>query len=198
MKVTKTEFVHSAYSPKDFPKDHFVQIAFAGRSNVGKSSMINCLLQKKNLARISSQPGKTRSINFHKINDRFYFVDLPGYGYAKVSKTEREKWRWLIEAYLIDNENLSGLIQIIDARIGITEKDEEMIAFALDVGVEPLIVATKIDKLNQREKMKNLKRITDILKPFTLHGFIPFSSKTYLGNREVWRWIEIRLTKHRT
>jgi GTP-binding protein len=195
MKVSTTEFVRAVFSQKDFPKDQFSQIAFAGRSNVGKSSMINCLLQKKNLARISSQPGKTRSINYLKINSRFYFVDLPGYGFAKVSKREREQWKGIIEDYLIDNENLKGLVQIIDARIGITDKDQEMIVFSQDVGVNPLIVATKADKLNQREKVKNFQKIKDILDPYALEGFIPFSSKTKLGNKEVWKWIDIHLNK---
>ena len=190
MKVTKTEFVRSVFSPEDFPKDQFPQIAFAGRSNVGKSSMINCLLQQKNLARISSQPGKTRSINYLKMNDYFYFVDLPGYGFAKVSKEEREKWKWLIEEYLINNKNLKGLVHIIDARIGITENDENMIEFALDTSINLLIVATKTDKLNQKEKIKSGKKIREKLEYYSLKEFIPFSAKTKLGKREVWTWIE--------
>jgi len=190
MKVTKTEFVRSVFTPEDFPKDQFPQIAFAGRSNVGKSSMINCLLQQKNLARISSQPGKTRSINYLKINNYFYFVDLPGYGFAKVSKEEREKWKWLIEEYLINNKNLKGLVHIIDARIGITENDENMIEFALDTSINLQIVATKTDKLNQKEKIKSGKKIRKKLEYYFLKEFIPFSAKTKLGKREVWTWIE--------
>lgn len=190
MKITKMEFICSVFSPEDFPIDQLPQIAFAGRSNVGKSSMINCLLQQKNLARISSQPGKTRSINYIKINDLFYFVDLPGYGFAKVSKEERKKWKSLIENYLIDNENLKGLVQIVDARLGITEKDEEMIAYSLALGIQPLVVATKTDKLKQSEKEKNWKKIRKFLTRYSLNGFVPFSSKTNLGKKDVWKWIE--------
>jgi GTP-binding protein len=190
MKIYKAEFVRSVYSPEDFPKDSCSQIAFAGRSNVGKSSMINCLIRQKNLARISSQPGKTRSINYLKINDRFYFVDLPGYGFAKVPQTEREKWKKLIETFLHNSKNLKGLIQIIDARIGMTDKDEEMITFSKRSGILLLVVATKSDKLNQQQKSKNWKKVADGLEKHSIDGFIPFSAKTNLGKKEVWRWIE--------
>ena len=163
MKVIKTEFIRSVYSPADFLKDQFPQIVFAGRSNVGKSSMINCLLGQKNIARISSQPGKTRSVNYLKINNRFYFVDLPGYGYAKVSKIERNKWKTLIEAYFKENEYFRGLIHIIDSRVGLTAKDEDMLEFCQNAGFLPLIVATKTDKLKQKEKSKQWKKINEVL-----------------------------------
>jgi GTP-binding protein len=190
MKINQTEFIMSVFNPKDLPKDDFPQIAFAGRSNVGKSSMINCLLQKKKLAKISSQPGKTRSINFIKINNRFHFVDLPGYGYAKVSKNERESWKILIESYLLENDNLKGIVQIIDARIGITENDAEMLAFSSLSSLNPIIVATKTDKLNQREKARQWHKIETQLKDFSLNQYIKFSSKTKLGKTEVWHWID--------
>jgi len=190
MKVNQTEFITSVFNIKDFLTDQFSQIAFAGRSNVGKSSMINCLLQQKKLAKISSKPGKTRSINFIKINNRFYFVDLPGYGYAKVSRKERESWKILIESYLLENDNLKGIVQIIDARIGITNSDAEMLAFSTLSGLNSIIVATKTDKLNQKEKAKQWRKIETQLEEFSLTQYIKFSSKTNLGKTEVWRWID--------
>ena len=193
MKTIKAEFYRSVFSIKDFPKDNFPQIAFAGRSNVGKSSMINCLLGKKNLAKISSQPGKTRSINYLKINDRFYFVDLPGYGYAKVSKAERNKWKTLIGAFFSENENFRGLIQIIDFRIGITASDETMLEFGQHIGFSPLIVATKTDKLNQEKKSKMSQKIKQQLERYSINQFFPFSAKSGLGRPELWRWIEEKI-----
>ena len=193
MKTIKAEFYRSVFSSKDFPKDNFPQIAFAGRSNVGKSSMINCLLGKKILAKISSLPGKTRSINYLKINGRFYFVDLPGYGYAKVSKTERNKWKTLIEAFFSENENFKGLIHIIDSRIGITANDENMLEFGQHIGFLPLIVATKADKLNQSEKSKMLHKIKKQLDRYSINQFFPFSAKSGLGRSELWHWIEEKL-----
>lgn len=190
MKVYQADFIKSVFHPKDFPRDNFPQIAFAGRSNVGKSSMINCLLPQKKLAKTSSQPGKTRSINFIKINQRFYFVDLPGYGYAKVSRKERQNWKNLIEAYFAGSENLKGIVQIIDARIGITESDGEMIRFSSATGLFPLIVATKTDKLNQKEKIKQWRKIEEQLREFSLPAYIKFSAQTNLGKSEVWRWID--------
>lgn len=190
MKVFQAEFITSVFSPKDFPKDQYPQIAFAGRSNVGKSSMINCLLQQKKLAKISSQPGKTRSVNYIKINGRFYFVDLPGYGFAKVAKKERESWKILIESFLLQNENLKGIVQIIDARIGITENDAQMLDYSLVSGLNPIIVATKTDKLNQKEKAKQGREIEAQLNEFSLQEYVKFSAKTNLGKTEVWRWID--------
>lgn len=193
MKVYKAEFSRSVFSLEYLPKDTLPQIAFAGRSNVGKSTMINCLLQQKNLARISSRPGKTRSINFLKINDRFYFVDLPGYGYARVAKQERQKWKTLLETFFTRGSQIRGLIHIIDARIGVTDTDEQMISFAIACGLRPVVVATKSDKLTQKAKASQWKKISQQLHRFDLKEFIPFSARTHEGKREVWRWIETRL-----
>ncbi|MCH8125519.1 YihA family ribosome biogenesis GTP-binding protein [candidate division KSB1 bacterium] len=190
MKQFEAEFHHASYTPGDFPKDQFNQIAFAGRSNVGKSSMINCLISQKNLARISSHPGKTRSINFLLINRRFFFVDLPGYGYAKISKAERQRWKTLIESYLMDNSKLKGLIHIIDSRVGLTNLDEGMLTFASEIHLNTVIVATKIDKLKQSEKVKNFRLIEKKLAEFGLSEYIPFSAKTKFGRKEVLHWIE--------
>jgi GTP-binding protein len=190
MKTYNAEFVRAVHSPADFPRDSLPQIAFAGRSNVGKSSMINCLLAHKNIARISSHPGKTRTINFLLINRKFYFVDLPGYGYAKVSKAERQQWKRLIESYLIENQNLKALIHIIDSRIGLTERDEEMLLFSQGIGLKTLIAATKIDKLKQSDKVKQLRGIESRLSEYSLTEYIPFSARTKVGRNDVLRWID--------
>ena len=189
MKRFEAEFVRASFVPGDFPRDQFNQIAFAGRSNVGKSSMINCLLNKKNLARISSTPGKTRSINFLLINSRFYFVDLPGYGYAKISKTEKQRWKLLIESYLVDNHNLKALIHIIDSRIGLTTLDKEMLAFTAQIQLNAIIVATKVDKLNQSEKVKNFRLIEKQLSQYERYDYIAFSAITKIGKGDVIQWI---------
>ena len=193
MKVVATEFTRATQTPGDFPKDPLPQIAFAGRSNVGKSSLINCLLRQKNIARTSSHPGKTRTINFFLINRKFYFVDLPGYGYAKVSQTERQQWKGLIESYLLNNPRLRGLVHLIDSRHGATENDEEMLAFALQAGLTVLVAATKFDQLNQSEKAKQQAQIQRQLAPFSLSEYIPFSAKTGLGRIDVWKWLEDRI-----
>ena len=190
MKLVEVEFERSVFSPEQFPRDQLPQIAFAGRSNVGKSSMINNLLQQKNLARISSRPGKTRSINFLRINRKFYFIDLPGYGYAKVPRKEREKWKWLIDAYFGENRQLRGLVQIIDSRVGVTGNDAAMIRFSLEMEIEPFIVATKADKLKQKERAQQEKKIYAALHQFSLPRYLFFSAKTNLGKNEVWSWIE--------
>ena len=189
MKRFEAEFVRASFVPGDFPRDQFNQIAFAGRSNVGKSSMINCLLGKKNLARISSSPGKTRSINFLLINSRFYFVDLPGYGYAKISKTEKQRWKLLTESYLVDNHNLKALIHIIDSRIGLTTLDKEMIAFTAQIQLNAIIVATKVDKLNQSERVKNFRLIEKQLSQYGRYDYIAFSAITKIGKGDVIQWI---------
>lgn len=189
MKRFEAEFVRASFNPDDFPKDQRDQIAFVGRSNVGKSSMINCLLGRKNLARISSTPGKTRSINFLLINSKFYFVDLPGYGYAKISKTERQRWQTLIESYLVNNPNLKALIHIIDSRIGLTNLDEEMLSFADQIKMNTLIVATKTDKLNQSEKTKNFRKIEEKLSQYGRKNYIPFSAVTKTGKSDVINFI---------
>ncbi|HDL18826.1 MAG TPA: YihA family ribosome biogenesis GTP-binding protein [Bacteroidetes bacterium] len=190
VKLVEVEFERSVFSPEQFPRDQLPQIAFAGRSNVGKSSMINNLLQQKNLARISSRPGKTRSINFLRINRKFYFIDLPGYGYAKVPRKEREKWKWLIDAYFGENRQLRGLVQIIDSRVGVTGNDAAMIRFSLEMEIEPFIVATKADKLKQKERAQQEKKIYAALHQFSLPRYLFFSAKTNLGKNEVWSWIE--------
>ena len=158
MKITSAEFVISAYGGSQFPTDRLPEIVFAGRSNVGKSSLLN-RLAGKDIAKISGTPGKTRSINFFLINKKCYFVDLPGYGYARVSKSMRRDWQALIEGYISNSENLRASIVIIDVRREkIPESDIQMMEYLLSVDVPCIPVLTKIDKLN-RSKLARMKKI---------------------------------------
>ena len=159
MKIRSAEFILSASSPWQFPSPTLPEIAFAGRSNVGKSTLINSLLNRKKLVKTSSTPGKTQLINFFKINDKFHFVDLPGYGFAKVPETVRQQWQRLIEAYLQERESLRNVVLIIDSRHGPTSQDRQLKEW-LDYYDRPvLIVASKIDKLKRGQIQKHLKII---------------------------------------
>ncbi len=158
MKITSVEFILSAYQPVQFPGDRLPEVAFAGRSNVGKSSLLNRLVGQR-VAKISSTPGKTRALNFFFINKKFYLVDLPGYGYARVSKTMRRDWQKLMETYISNRPNLSVVVVIIDVRREeIPESDIQMMQYLLSVKVPCIPVLTKVDKLSrsQRAKMKKL------------------------------------------
>jgi GTP-binding protein len=158
MKITSVEFVISAHGQSQFPTDRLPEIVFAGRSNVGKSSLLNRLIGR-NIAKTSSTPGKTRAINFFLINNRYYFVDLPGYGYARVAKSMRRDWQMLIEGYIANRESLRASVVIIDARREkIPESDMQMMDYLVSVGVPCIPVLTKIDKLN-RSKLARMKRI---------------------------------------
>ena len=159
MKILSAEFILSASSPWQFPSPTLPEIAFAGRSNVGKSTLINSLLNRKKLVKTSSTPGKTQLINFFRINDKFHFVDLPGYGFAKVPETVRQQWQWLIDAYLQRRESLRNVVLIIDSRHGATSQDRQLKEW-LDYYDRPvLIVASKIDKLKRSQIQKHLKII---------------------------------------
>ena len=143
MKVTGAEIVISAVSEKQYPQDDLPEIVLLGRSNVGKSSFINRLISRKNLARTSSQPGKTQTMNFYQINDAFRFVDMPGYGYAKVSKTSREKWGRMIEDYLQQRENMIMVFLLVDSRHAPTEDDILMYNWLVYYGLDPIVIGTK-------------------------------------------------------
>lgn len=172
------------------PNNEALEIAFAGKSNVGKSSLINGLLNRKALARTSSQPGKTQTINFYKINDTFYFVDLPGYGYAKVSATEREKWGKMIERYLNTSEKLVLVFLLIDIRHEPSANDKMMYDWILHSGFTPVIIATKVDKIKRSQLQKNLKIIRTKLEMKKEDLIFPFSALSKQGKEEIWDYIE--------
>lgn len=163
MKIKSVNLDQVAGFVSQFPNDNFEEIAFAGRSNVGKSSFINSFLDKKNLAKTSSKPGKTKTINFYKINDKFRLVDLPGYGYAKVSKTEKEKWTNLIHKYLYERENLKEVFLLVDIRHAPTKQDKEMYDWIIDSGFTGFVIATKYDKIPKTHLKKHIKEIMKTL-----------------------------------
>lgn len=183
----KAEFLKSCTSKTHYPTKDYPQIAFAGRSNVGKSSIINTLLNRKKLARISQTPGKTQEINFYTIDEKLFFVDLPGYGYAKVAKTQKKTWAESIEEYLIDNPNLRLVILLVDIRHDPSEDDMMMYKFIRNTGYNYMVVATKSDKLSKAQILEKMESLNDILeKPNTL---IPFSSSNFSGKEEVMEQI---------
>ncbi|MBU3180606.1 ribosome biogenesis GTP-binding protein YihA/YsxC [Clostridium psychrophilum] len=163
MEIKQSEFIISAVKPSQYPTDNRVEYAFVGRSNVGKSSLINSLTNRRKLVKVSGTPGKTRLINFFLINDSFYFVDLPGYGYAKVSKSEQSKWGLMMEDYLVRRPQLQKVALLVDCRRKPTEDDVLMYGWIKHFGYEVVIVATKKDKLNRAELVKNNKLIRETL-----------------------------------
>ena len=185
MKIHSAEFILSASSPRQFPATSLPEIAFAGRSNVGKSTLINSLLNRKNIVKTSSTPGKTQLINFFKINDAFYFVDLPGYGFAKVPKSVSKKWQHLIEAYLQDRETLRRVVLIVDSRHNPTAQDRQLKEWLDYYQLPVLIVASKIDKLKHGQIQKQLKQIKLDLSL----DKIPLSHSSFEKGRreEIWK-----------
>ena len=177
LNINNAEFIRSAVKPADFPRDQLPQIVFAGRSNVGKSSVINCLLRRKNLARVGAAPGKTTHINYFLIDKKFYLVDLPGYGYAKVSKAERDRWGKLIEKWFADTELMTLGVQIVDARHKPTADDCTMAEWFKGCGKPFAIVANKLDKLKKSEIEPNLARIRETLGLDDTVPVIPFSAE---------------------
>ncbi len=184
MLIKKSEFLISAVSPSQYPTDNKVEIAFVGRSNVGKSSLINTVCNRKKLAKTSGKPGKTRLINFFTINDQFYFVDLPGYGFAKVSKVEKEKWGKMIEKYLTDRIPLKRIILLVDSRHKPTNDDIAMYEWIKHFNYEAIIVATKSDKLKKSELNKNKKIIKETLNISPEDRLIFFSALKKTGIEE--------------
>ncbi|TXK84700.1 ribosome biogenesis GTP-binding protein YihA/YsxC [Paenibacillus sp. N3.4] len=190
MKVNQAEFVISAVGPSQYPEDALPEIALAGRSNVGKSSLINCLISRKNLARTSSQPGKTQTLNYYKINQDLYFVDLPGYGYAKVSKTKREQWGKFIESYLMNRETLRLVMQLVDLRHPPSKDDQAMYEWLRHNDVPVLVVATKADKIPKSKWQKHIKMVKETLGMDKGTTPLLFSSELGLGKDELWSILE--------
>lgn len=189
MNLQKTEFLRSAVRPADFPRDGRPQIVFSGRSNVGKSSVINRLLGRKNFARVGSAPGKTVHINFFTVDGAFYLVDLPGYGYAKVSLAERERWSRLIEGYFSGSGLITFGVMIVDARHRPTEDDQVMANWYQESGCPFVVVANKIDKVKKSEREASASQIAGTLGLNDPAGVVLFSAETGEGRGELLRLI---------
>lgn len=172
------------------PENEHMEFAFAGKSNVGKSSLINGLMNRKSLARTSAQPGKTQTINFYNINDQMYFVDLPGYGYAKVSEAEKAKWGKMIENYLHKSRQLKAVFLLIDIRHVPSANDRMMYDWILNQGFEPIIIATKLDKINRSQVQKHIKMIKEGLKVVKNTIVIPYSAQTKQGREEIYELLD--------
>lgn len=199
MKILSVDFIKSCEQPGQFPRERMPAIAFVGRSNVGKSSLINSLLRRKGLARVSRTPGKTRAINVFLVTTddpkarRFHAVDLPGYGYAKVSKSIRAGWQPLIEQYLAGNEEVRGVLLLVDAR-GISRQDDEALDWLVRHGLPVLIVVTKTDKLTRNERAASLSALRDALGIPEEADVVAYSSVTHEGRDALWQAIRKMLT----
>ncbi len=189
LNTQRAEFIRSAAGPRDFPRDPLPQVAFAGRSNVGKSSVINRLLNRKNFARVGSAPGKTTHINYFRIDEKLYLVDLPGYGYAKVSQKEKERWAGLIQSWFDDPSLMSLGILIVDARHKPTADDRGMADYFKSTGRPWAVVANKLDKLKKSELEPNLALIQETLELPEGVRLIPFSAEKGTGKEELLRLI---------
>jgi len=186
MKIKSAEIVISAVSPKQYPHDNLPEFALVGRSNVGKSSTINTLLNRKSLARVSQSPGKTRTINFYLINKEFYLVDLPGYGYAKVSKDDRAAWGKIIETYLTSRQNLKEVVLLVDVRHEPSADDVMMYDWIKHFGFGKIVIATKLDKINRSQYAKHFKMIRQKLNMEPDDKLLPISSLKRLGMEDIW------------
>ncbi|MCR4923257.1 MAG: ribosome biogenesis GTP-binding protein YihA/YsxC [Lachnospiraceae bacterium] len=172
------------------PDNKYPELAFAGKSNVGKSSLINALMNRKSLARTSQEPGKTQTINFYNINSCLYFVDLPGYGYAKISKSEKEKWGKMVERYLNSSKQLRAIFLLVDIRHDPGENDKIMYQWMVSKGFEPIIIATKLDKLKRSQVEKHIKALRDGMKVLPGTRIIPFSAQTKDGRETIYEEID--------
>lgn len=190
MKIKNVELSIVCGITSKLPETERVEIAFAGKSNVGKSSLINALMNRKALARTSATPGKTQTINFYNINDIMYLVDLPGYGYAKVSEKEKEQWGKLIERYLHTSKQLKAVFLLIDIRHEPSANDRMMYEWIVAQGYHPIIIATKLDKLKRSQVQKHVKMVKEGLKLLPGTTVIPFSAETKQGREEIWELIE--------
>lgn len=195
MKVTSAEIIISAVRPEQYPEGDLPEFALAGRSNVGKSSFINKMLNRKALARTSSKPGKTQTLNFFLINEMLYFVDVPGYGYAKVSKKEREAWGKMIETYITSREQLKAVIQLVDLRHPPSADDKMMYDFLKYYEIPVIIVATKADKIPKSKWQKHIKIAKETLEFDPEDELILFSSETGEGKDKAWNILQAYMNK---
>lgn len=193
MNIQKATIETSAVKPSQYPKGNAPEIALAGRSNVGKSSFLNRLLGRRNLVRTSSKPGKTRTLNFYHINESFYFVDVPGYGYAKVSKQERNKWGEMMEAYFETRETLQVVVLIVDSRHRPTKEDIQMYEYVTYLGLPIVVVATKFDKVKKSKQHRQLETIAKTLRIHEGVPLIPFSAETGFNKDQVWNELKAYL-----
>ena len=190
MQINKSELEAVAVKPMQYPEPRVPEIAFAGRSNVGKSSLLNLLTRRKNLARVSGSPGKTRTINFYRINDEFRIVDLPGYGYARVSKSESEKWGAMMESYLENREGLLKVIQLVDIRHKPSAQDVQMYDYLKYFNLDGIVVATKADKVSSNQRSKNILEIRKTLGMSKSDKIIPVSALKKSGHEALLDEIE--------
>lgn len=195
MKIKNVELSIVCGITSTLPETDRPEVAFAGKSNVGKSSLINALMNRKALARTSATPGKTQTINFYNVNDAMYLVDLPGYGYAKVSEREKEQWGKLIERYLHTSKQLKAVFLLIDIRHEPSANDRLMYEWIVAGGYNPIIIATKLDKLKRSQVQKHVKMIKEGLNLIPGTVVIPFSSETKQGREEIWELIENEIVR---
>ena len=179
-------FLKSAFDESQYPPADKTEVAFAGRSNVGKSSLLNTLVNRKNLARTSSTPGRTQALNFFRVNDRFTFVDLPGYGYARVSREVKKSWRGMVEAYLRNRPNLKAVVVILDIRRDLEEDDRSLMEWLEQEGKNVIPVLTKVDKLTRRERDSRVREMGRNLSGIVSQKPILFSAKTGEGRKQIW------------
>jgi len=179
-------FLKSAFDESQYPPPDKTEVAFAGRSNVGKSSLLNALVNRKNLARTSSTPGRTQALNFFRVNDRFTFVDLPGYGYARVAREVKKSWRGMVEAYLRNRPNLKAVVVILDIRRDLEEDDRSLMEWLEQEGKNVIPVLTKVDKLTRRERDSRVREMGRNLSGIVSQKPILFSAKTGEGRKEIW------------
>lgn len=191
MKIKKVNLETVCGVTSRLPDNRLVEIAFAGRSNVGKSSLINALMNRKSYARTSQQPGKTQTINFYRINDDLYFVDLPGYGYAKVAKNTVQQWGKMIDGYLENSRVLRLIFLLVDIRHRPNQNDIQMYEWCIRYGFQPIVIATKEDKVKRSQKPKLIKEIREALEVVEGTPVIPFSALTKTGREEIWEYIDM-------
>ena len=189
MKISSAEFVSSGVKPPHYPVSDLPEVAFAGRSNVGKSSLLNNMMLRRNLVKVSSKPGHTRLLNWFRVNDRVLFCDLPGYGFARVSRDERASWGRMIGTYLQERGNLLALVILVDVRRGFEEDDLSLMSTCAELQLQPILVATKCDKLTRNELMRRKKGIGAELGIDPDRDVIWYSAETGQGREQLWRRI---------